>query len=228
MKVELLQNKALYGTITKIIFSIIAFHVHIILYSAHSYSVLTMFPFQILVDKGIHANLITFVTFLIANSCFHLHDIIVYIIRPIIRLQLLSLMDTIQYTSLYLEFVNFLILHLLVSDYTEEGIAEVGGLNNIVENSSPVVLPQFVRHCLQAKCRSLSLGYVVMLLKDLVRVHQNRPGVVSESLLVHSSSSGNETAFSKVSMLWCRLLSEPWRSFSLIYQHLSFYRHRVH
>ena len=40
-------------------------------------------------DAGIHANIITFVALLVANGCFLLHDIIVYIIRPIIRVQLM-------------------------------------------------------------------------------------------------------------------------------------------
>ena len=47
------------------------------------------FCLQILMDPGIHSNLVTFVALLIANGCFLLNDIISYIIKPIIRIQLM-------------------------------------------------------------------------------------------------------------------------------------------
>ena len=119
-------------------------------------------------EKGIHGNLLTFVTLLLANHCFHLHDIITYIIRPIIRTQVLPSVPGLDPTSQQhainaLEFVSSLILHLFVSDYTE-GVG--------VGQDTPTPLPQFVQHCLSAKCRRLSLGYILMLLKDMTRVNQ--------------------------------------------------------
>ncbi len=65
---------------------------------------------------------------------------------------------------------------------------------------SRVLLPHFVRDCLAAKCRDLNVSYIIMLLKDLVKVNQNWSGGSSSKadLLVHSSSPGNEVALSKV------------------------------
>ena len=112
----------------------------------------------------------TFVTLLLANHCFHLHDIITYIIRPIIRTQVLPSVTVLdptyqQHATNALEFVSSLILHLFVSDYTEGVVVGAG-------KDTPVPLPQFVQHCLSAKCRGLSLGYILMLLKDVARVNQ--------------------------------------------------------
>lgn len=142
-------------------------------------------------DRGIHGNLITFVALLLANNCFHLHDIIMYIIRPILRMYALQSPDASPQAPLAVEFVNSLILHLFVRDHAE-GVAEAG------TEGRGVMLPQFVQHCLEAKCRDLNLGYALMLLKDLVKINSQRSGVKSESLLVHSNSSGNEVGLSKV------------------------------
>lgn len=143
-------------------------------------------------DRGIHANLITFVTLLLANNCFHLNDIITYIIRPI--LSIYAAPEAMQNSPLAFDFVNSLILHLFVSDY-REGVAEVG-------MDTPILLPQFVQHCLSAKCRDLTLGYAFMLLKDLVKMNQLRSaGSKSEALLVHSNTPANEVGLNKVRLL---------------------------
>ena len=145
-------------------------------------------------DRSIHGNLIMFVALLLANNCFHLHDIVIYIIRPILRYILQS--EGSPHAPLVLEFVNSLILHLFVRDHTE-GVAEVG------TEGRGVMLPQFVQHCLEAKCRDLNLGYALMLLKDLVKINSQRSGVKAESLLVHSNSSTNEVGISKVCACVC-------------------------
>ena len=128
-------------------------------------------------DRGIHGNLITFVTLLLANHCFHLHDIITYIIKPIIRAQLATMVPSLDPTSPQqvhainaFDFVSSLILHLFVSDYME-GVP--GGVGSDTPIATPIPLPQFVQHCLSAKCRDLSLGYILMLLKDVVKVNQH-------------------------------------------------------
>ena len=43
---------------------------------------------QILLDPGIQSKLISFAGLLVANECFFLHDIIAYIIQPIIKVQM--------------------------------------------------------------------------------------------------------------------------------------------
>lgn len=43
---------------------------------------------QILMDPGIQSKLISFAGLLVANDCFFLHDIIAYIIQPIIKVQM--------------------------------------------------------------------------------------------------------------------------------------------
>ena len=43
---------------------------------------------QILLDPGIQSKLISFAGLLVANDCFFLHDIISYIIQPIIKVQM--------------------------------------------------------------------------------------------------------------------------------------------
>ena len=145
-------------------------------------------PFQILQDPGIHSNLITFIALLLANNCLHLHDIITYIIRPIIRTQIFPAIDMSPNSGLAVEFINSLILHLFVRDY--EVVADA-------RPDSPIVLPQFVQHCLEAKCRDLNLGFVLMLLKDLVKIRSSASSK-TDSLLVHSNSSGNEVGINKV------------------------------
>ncbi len=135
-----------------------------------------IFVVQILTDRGIHGNLITFVTLLLANQCFHLHDIITYIIRPIMRTQVqqsssLDLTSQQAYSINALEFISSLILHLFVSDYTR-GMSGVGADTPTTTPTTPPPLPQFVQHCLRAKCRDLSLGYILMLLKDVTKVNQ--------------------------------------------------------
>ena len=149
-------------------------------------------------DHGVHSILISFVSLLMANHCFHLHDIIIYIIRPIIRLYISPEVGPGSTSSL--EFVNTLILHLFVDDYRKGvGTSTVGKM----DVSSVTVLPLFVQHCLEAKCQLLPLGYMLMLLKDLVRISVNRSGgtgTKSESLLIHSSNSGNDIVLGKV---WC-------------------------
>ena len=144
-------------------------------------------------DPGIHSNLVTFAALLITNNCFLLHDIITYIIRPILRVQLMSPMGTTsQHSSLILEFVNALILHLFVDDYIEGQ-----------SSSSPQInLPPFVQHSLQAKCKQLDLGYIVILLKDLLRISQSNTsrgsGSKTSLLLVQPSVSENETVLTQV------------------------------
>lgn len=144
-------------------------------------------------DSGIHSNLVTFAALLIAENCFLLHEIIAYIIRPILRVQLMHTNISSQQSSLFLEFVNSLILHLFVDDYIEG--------QSSAESSSRVNLPPFVQHALQAKCRQLDLSYIVILLKDLLRITQpnaSRGGSRSAMLLVQTTVSENETVLNQV------------------------------
>ena len=55
---------------------------------------------QILMDPGIHSNLVTFVALLVANGCFLLSDIISYILKPIIRIQLMHPQGILQWQFL--------------------------------------------------------------------------------------------------------------------------------
>jgi hypothetical protein len=157
-------------------------------------SILISPPFQILIDRGIHGNLITFVALLLAYNVFHLHDIITYILRPIMRIELQH-PDAAQYptTPSAVDFVNSLILHLFAGGSV--GRAGAG-------HESSIVLPQFVQHCLDAKCRDLNLGYVLMLMKDLVKLNpiKSLSGTKSDVLLVHSSSTGSDMGLGKVSL----------------------------
>ena len=148
-------------------------------------------------DSGIHSNLLVFVCLLISHNIFHLHDVIIYIITAIIRVQLMRpAPGASQQSYRSLEFATSLILHLLVTNYSDgQHSSELG---------QPVRLPPFVSDCLQAKCRDLNLDYIIPLLKDLLKISQTnmsreRSGTKSGSLLVHSTSSGNETTLNRVS-----------------------------
>lgn len=126
---------------------------------------------QILIDPGIHSNLVTFVALLIANKCFLLHDVITYILRPILRVQQTGQLSSAspQHTTRALQFVISLTLHLLVDEYIEGNRLSSSSLE-ILEHS--VQLPPFVQHNLLAQCRQLDFAYIVVLLKDLLKVSQ--------------------------------------------------------
>lgn len=147
-------------------------------------------------DSGIHSNLLIFVCLLISHNIFHMHDVIIYIITAIIRVQLMKpAPGASQQSYRSLEFATSLILHLLVTNYSDE--------QHSSELSQPVRLPPFVSDCLQAKCRDLNLGYIIPLLKDLLKISQTnmsreRSATKSGALMVHSTSSGNETTLSRV------------------------------
>ena len=60
--------------------------------------------------------------------------------------------------------MNSLVLHLLVDDYIRgEGCGDD-------TTESHILLPPFVRHFLQAKCRDLDFSYIVSLVKVMVVV----------------------------------------------------------
>lgn len=120
--------------------------------------------FQILLDPRIHSNLVTFVALLIANKCFLLHDIITYVLRPILRVQNAGQMSA-QNANLSLQFVVSLTLHLLVDEYIEG--------HRTSELDHPVQLPPFVQHSLLAQCRQLDFAYIIVLLKDLLKISQS-------------------------------------------------------
>lgn len=140
-------------------------------------------------DPGIHSSLLVFVCLLISHNIFRLQDVIVYIIIGIIYVQFSGSSHQ-NYRSL--EFAASLILHLLVPDYSE-------GHPN-AEYSPSVRLPPFVQDTLHAKCRELNLGYVILLLKNLLKIsHTNvSRGTKTGSLHVQSSGPGNEATLNKV------------------------------
>ena len=148
---------------------------------------LTLFNYlvcvQILLDPGIHSNLVTFVALLIANKCFFLHDIITYILRPILRVHSLGQLSA-QNSIRALQFVMSLTLHLLVDEYIE------GHQSNELEHH--VQLPPFVQHNLLAQCRQLDFAYIIVLLKDLLKVSQpsaSRSGGGAKGLLLVQQTS---------------------------------------
>lgn len=147
--------------------------------------VLTVF-FQILIDPGIHSNLVTFIALLIANKCFLLHDVITYILRPILRVQQTGQLSasSSQNSTRALQFVISLTLHLLVDEYIE------GHRSSELEH--PVQLPPFVQHSLLAQCRQLDYAYIIVLLKDLLKVSQpglSRGGGAKGLMLMQQQSS---------------------------------------
>ena len=148
------------------------------------YVLLTSFSLhQILLDPGIHSNLVTFVALLIANKCFLLHDVITYVLRPILRVHLAGQISS-QNITHSLRFVISLTLHLLVDEYIEGHRAS--------EFPHPVRLPPFVQHNLQAQCRQLDLVYIIVLLKDLLKISQinaSRGGGPKGLLLVQQTSA---------------------------------------
>ena len=114
----------------------------------------------------------TFIALLIANKCFLLHDVITYVLRPILRVQQTGQLSSVspQYSTRALQFVVSLTLHLLVDECIE---------GHRLSSSSPtelehthVQLPPFVQHNLLAQCRQLDFAYIIVLLKDLLRVSQ--------------------------------------------------------
>ena len=109
----------------------------------------------------------TFVALLIANKCFFLHDVITYILRPILHVQFKGQLSSAspQYSTRALQFVTSLTLHLLVDEYIE-------GHRSSSDSEHVVQLPPFVQHNLLAQCRQLDFAYIVILLKDLLRVSQ--------------------------------------------------------
>lgn len=111
----------------------------------------------------------TFIALLIANKCFLLHDIMTYILRPILRVQQTGQLSSAspQYSTRALQFVISLTLHLLVDEYIE------GHQLSSPELEHTVQLPPFVQHNLLAQCRQLDFAYIVILLKDLLRVSQS-------------------------------------------------------
>ena len=146
-----------------------------------------------------------FVSLLLANNVLHLHDIITYIIRPVVATQISDPPHYSTTANNAIDFLNALILHLFLSDHdSAESAAAVSGPSSGPPGCGPaaMVLPQFVQHCLGAKCRDLSLGYMLMLLKDLVKIRTGA-SLKSESLLVHSNSSASELGLSKVSVCVC-------------------------
>ena len=125
----------------------------------------------------------TFVALLIANKCFLLHDIITYILRPILRVHSLGQLGA-QYSIRALQFVISLTLHLLVDEYIEG--------HRSCELEHPVQLPPFVQHNLLAQCRQLDFAYIIVLLKDLLKVSQpsaSRSGGGAKGLLLVQQTS---------------------------------------
>ena len=59
---------------------------------------------------------------------------------------------------------------------------------------SKVTIPLFVQHSLRAQCRKLPLGYVMMILKDLVRISAQK----AESVLMHSSVARHDFVLGEV------------------------------
>lgn len=109
----------------------------------------------------------TVVALLIANKCFLLHDIITYILRPILHVQLRGQLSSAspQYSTRALQFVISLTLHLLVDEYIE-------GQRSLSDSEHVIQFPPFVQHNLLAQCRQLDFAYIIVLLKDLLRVSQ--------------------------------------------------------
>ena len=125
----------------------------------------------------------TFVALLIANKCFLLHDIITYVLRPILKVHHVGQISG-QYRTRSLQFVNSLTLHLLVDEYIEGHRASKSG--------HPVQLPLFVQHNLLAQCRQLDVAYIIVLLKDLLKITQpasSRVGGAKGLLIVQQSST---------------------------------------
>ena len=138
---------------------------------------------QILVDPGIHSNLVTFVALLIANKCFLLHDVITYVLRPILRVQLANPGQfSPQHSTRSLQFAISLTLHLLVDEYIEG--------HRVSEFEHPVQLPPYVQQNLQAQCRQLDFAYIIMLLKDLLKTSQ--PNASRGKLLLVQQTSSPE------------------------------------
>ena len=143
-------------------------------------------------DPGIHSSLVVFVCLLITHNIFHLRDVLVYIINAIIYVQLMN-SSTGSASQRSLEFAMSLILHLLVPDYSET--------QHTPELSPAVRLPPFVQDSLHAKCRDLNLGYMIPLLKNLLKISYStsREKTGTSSLLVQSSGGGNEATITRVS-----------------------------
>lgn len=146
---------------------------------------------QIVIDPGIHSNLLVFVCFLIAYNVFRLQDVIVYIFLAVTYVQLSSLSHH-GYRSL--EFVTSLILQLLAPEHSESQ----------TDAGSTHKLPPFVTSSLLVQCREVSLGYVILLLKNLLKISHSsgaRDRTKTTSLHVQSSSTSNEAILSKVAAL---------------------------
>ena len=92
-----------------------------------------------------------------------------YILRPILRVQQTGQLSSAspQYSTRALQFVISLTLHLLVDEYIEGHQLSSSELEHTVQ------LPPFVQHNLLAQCRQLDFAYIVVLLKDLLRVSQS-------------------------------------------------------
>ena len=67
-------------------------------------------------------------------------------------------------SKISLEFVSSLILHLLVDSYIDGHHANDPALQY------PVLHPPFVRHALHSRARELDFGYLISLLKILLRI----------------------------------------------------------
>ena len=63
-----------------------------------------------------------------------------------------------------------------------------------VGEGSRVTLPLFAQHSLQAQCRRLPLGYIMMMLKDLVRLVIQK----GDSVLMHGNTARHEFAVGEV------------------------------
>jgi len=112
--------------------------------------------------------------------------VVVYVIRPIIRF--FNSAATNSMASNALEFVNSLILHLFVDAFRRgEQVPGVG-------EGPRVTLPLFAQHSLQAQCRRLPLGYIMMMLKDLVRLSVQK----GDTVLMHSNMARHEFALGEV------------------------------
>ena len=133
---------------------------------------------QILIDPGIHSNLVTFVALLIPNKCFLLHDVITYVLRPILHVQQTGQLSSAspQHSTRALQFVISLTLHLLVDEYIE-GNRLPSSSSSLETLEHNVQLPPFVQHNLLAQCRQLDFAYIVVLLKDLLKVSQPPPSM---------------------------------------------------
>ncbi len=146
-------------------------------------------PLQVPGHKDIHSSLILFVVLLLANNVFLLSDLVTYVVRPVIRF--FSLSSNISQAPYALEFINSLVLHIFVDAYRRgEQVAKGPG------EGSKVTLPPFAQHALRAQCRKLPLGYVVMVMKDLVRLNVQK----SDSVLLHGSMTRHDIALGKVSL----------------------------